>query len=252
MKAGEKPLRMSAPSSDTRHRMLYRLRRRHYAEMKSLAAEGVLSAEAGLPRVLAEREQQIAKLTTDLTAWRDISMRAKAELENARKRFQREKAETIQFAAENLIRELIPVVDNLERALASAPAVVDPKALHDGIEMLVSQFLGILKANGLEAIAPDGQKFDPHFHEAVSAEEREDIEDNLVLSTMQKGYILRGRVVRPAMVCVGRAVRRPAAVEEVQPVGTSGEETLADFEDLQRAREDAAGEEPSDSSNPPA
>jgi len=261
LKAGRKAPGPSAAPDKVNHRLRYRLRRKHYAEMPALPVGKESAAHSSIAHVLAERGQQIAKLTTDIATWRDVALRAKAELENARKRFQREKVETIQFATEHLIKELIPVVDNLERALASALGVQDPKALHDGIIMVIDQFIAVLRANGLEIIAPEGQRFDPHFHEAVSAEEREDVEDNQVLGTFQKGYILRGRVVRPAMVRVARAVRRPVPADEPHPAeatealgspGMAGEETIADFDDTSQVSEDQVPGEPSGESDPSA
>jgi molecular chaperone GrpE len=223
-------------------RLSYRLRRKHYADAVGPdAAPKAAAAPPTVARILAEREQQIAKLTEDNAALRDLALRARADLDNARKRFQREKADIIKFATEQLLRELVAVLDNLERALASANGGADAKAVHDGVQMVLDQFSGILRAHGLEPIASDGQPFDPHFHEAVSTEEREAAMDNQIVATFQKGYLLRGRVVRPAMVRVARAVRpaptrtptpAPApATEAIAPSAVTGEETIADLDD---------------------
>jgi molecular chaperone GrpE len=172
--------------------------------------------DAALQRQIAERDQQIEKIEGENANLREVALRARAEVDNARKRLRREKAEAIKYANETLTGELVVVVDNLERALESAGGASDAKAIHDGVEMVHNQFLSILQNHGLEPIVPDGQTFDPRFHEAVSAEERDDVADNTIIETLQKGYMLRGRVVRPAMVRVARAVATPEpAIEEV-------------------------------------
>ncbi len=233
MKARETVLRQNPCDRARAYRLQLQRRRARYREMAAESARRTTGADRSLARTLAEREMQIAQLTKETAQWRDLALRSRADLENARKRFQREKHDITQFATEQLVRELIPVIDNLERALAAASTATDPKSIHDGVQMLLDQFVGILRANGLELIQPDGQTFDPHFHEAVAAEEREDIADNQILETFQKGYILRGRVVRPAMVRVGRRIQKPAAEEAPagMPVATGSEETLADFEE---------------------
>lgn len=199
-------------------RLYYRLRRQRYSEMTATSGTDDVVRERAATHKLAECERQIAKLDTDLAGMRDLAMRARAELDNARKRFKREKAETIKYANERLLRDLIGTVDNLERAIESAENAKDVKGLRDGVTMVFNQFIGTLQQKGLEIIASDGQIFDPHFHEAVSTEERDDIEDNQIIGTLQKGYILNGRVVRPAMVRVARAKLKPleALPQEVE------------------------------------
>jgi molecular chaperone GrpE len=257
MGARKKPLRPVLPAEHVSRRLSYRLRREHYAEMgQSEAAPATETPPPAVSRVLAEREQQIAKLTQDNAALRDLVLRARADLDNARKRFQREKSETVKYATEQLTRELVVVLDNLERALQSADSGADVKAVRDGIQMVLDSLLGILQSNGLQVIASDGHMFDPHFHEAVSADEREDAVDNQIVATFQKGYMLRGRVVRPAMVRVGRALRlappvaEPAAAESeaiapaaVTPAAT-GDETIADLDDLPQTPAPSAAEPP--------
>ena len=214
-------------------RLRYRLRREHYAEMSKLAeAEGKEVEPPAVSRTLAQREQQIAKLTADNAALRDLALRARADLDNARKRFQREKADTIKFANEQLVRELLGVLDNLERAIVSVDGALDVKAVHDGVQMVFDQFAGILQGAGLEVVDPAGRPFDPHFHEAVSTEERDDVPEHTVVATFQKGYVLRGRVVRPAMVRVARAVQ-PAPAPPAEPAAEAApvaEETPAEPE----------------------
>jgi molecular chaperone GrpE len=249
MARGEQPLALQGTPDIANHRLRYRLRRAHYVGAAARPLEPEAPTESAVSRILAEREQQIAKLTTDKTTLHDLALRARAELENARKRFQREKSETIKFANEHLVREFIVVADNLDRALESAENVTDAKALHDGVKMVLDQFLGILKANGVEVIAPNGQLFDPHFHEAVAREDIEGIEDNTIVGTVQKGYMLRERVVRPAMVRVGRAVRPRTPADDLKAAARLDvEETLADFDDQPCASENAE-DQPSNESD---
>jgi len=202
-------------------RLKYRLRRASYAERDARAEESVEVADPAIMRAKAKLEQQVAALDQDNARLRDIAMRARADLDNANKRFQREKAETVKFANERLVRDLIPVLDNLERAISSAEACTDAKIICDGVHMVLNQFLGVCRKSGLECVVADGQQFDPHFHEAVGTEECEDVADGQVLATLQKGYILKGRVVRPAMVRVARAVRRTVQAEEAVAVAPS-------------------------------
>lgn len=221
-------------------RLRYRLRRSRFSDHAVYPGERNSGHDPALTRQLADREKQVKKLTADNTSLRDLALRARAELENARKRLEREKAEAIKYANERLVGELVGVVDNLERGLESAADIEEAKPLHDGIRMVMDQFLGVLSSNGLEVIAPDGQHFNPHFHEAVAAEEREDVEDNVILGTFQKGYVLRGRVVRPAMVRVARAAPRPEPSAEAVPApDPDSVETLADIDEASRSLEAA-------------
>jgi len=247
MKAEGKSLRAREFVENASGRLYYRLRREYYAKMSELAAAG--EKGAALPRImrtLTEREQEIAKLTADLAAMRDLALRARADLDNSRKRFQREKAETIKYAAEQLVGELIVVLDNLERAVASAISGADVAGVREGVQMVLDQFLGILRANGLEIIPSDGQQFDPHYHEAIGTEEREDVVDNQVVATVQKGYTLRGRVVRPAMVRVGRAVCPAPAADVVATPPPEIEGIPAAMEEVAQEQTEQAGEEASD------
>jgi len=227
-------------------RLHYRLRRERYQEMKS-EERGVSSFIRDVLGVLEDRDQKISDLTKEKEQLRNLAIRARADLENARKRFQREKEETIKFANEKLVRELILVVDNLERALASSSETSNAQAIYEGVKMVLDQLLSMLRAHGVEVIESDGKKFDPHFHEAVTTEEREDVEENQIIETFQKGYILSGRVIRPAMVKVARAASRPvaAAAGAEKTPDPDSEETLADFDDLPKEKAqqpEAAGE----------
>jgi molecular chaperone GrpE len=137
-------------------------------------------------------------------------LRRQADLENARKRLEREKEEFFKFAAADLIRKMLPVLDNLERAY-SASVETEDEGLREGIRLVQQQFLDVLKKEGLEPVEALGKKFDPNEHEAVFREEVEDRETDEVTEVLQKGYFYRGRLLRPAMVKV--AVRVAAGGE---------------------------------------
>jgi len=170
--------------------------------------EGVaqpVSADEGTDALRAEVERM-----------REMYLRKLAEFDNFRKRTERERDELKQTAAEDLIREMLPVIDNFERALQHA-GNGDPDSFRQGVEMIARQFVDLLQKEGLEAVNPQGARFDPELHEAVDRVEDSEHEPGSVVSVLVKGYTLRGRLVRPAMVSV--------AVESTTPSGTAGAET---------------------------
>jgi molecular chaperone GrpE len=132
----------------------------------------------------------------------DRLLRTTADFENFKKRAERERLEHIKFANEDLVRELLPVVDNLERALASLESAKDTEAIRKGIEIVLEQFYTILKKFGLTSYTSVGEKFDPTRHEAVEQVESTEHEANTVIDEFQKGYFLNGRLLRPALVTV--------------------------------------------------
>lgn len=127
-------------------------------------------------------------------------LRLQADFENFRARTERQRAETVAFANEGLITKLLGVLDNLERAMASG-SPEDP--VIQGIKLVYDEFLRILEAEGLEEIPADGE-FDPSLHHAVMMEESEDVPSDHITETLQKGYRLKDRVIRPAMVKVAK------------------------------------------------
>jgi len=127
-----------------------------------------------------------------------------AEFENFKKLKAKEKQEVLKFGNETLLQELIPVLDNMERALEHSAHADDVKAIEEGVRITLNQFLKVLDKAGVERIEAVGQKFDPNVHEALYQEERDDMEPDTVVSEVQKGYLLNGRVVRPARVSVSK------------------------------------------------
>jgi molecular chaperone GrpE len=154
-----------------------------------------LTPEGQLAAATAERDQ-LALEKADL---QDRLLRARAEFENARRRLERERSEFIQFAAMDLVRELIPVLDGFERALKSE--TVD-KDYGKGVELIYQRLLDTLVRLGLEPIEALGQRFDPKRNQAVERVRTEEADDQTILGEFQRGYNFKGKLLRPAMVKV--------------------------------------------------
>jgi molecular chaperone GrpE len=138
----------------------------------------------------------------ELQALQDKHLRLAAEFENYKRLAQRDQRELSRFANEQILKELLPVVDNLERAIKSAKASHNTDTLIQGVELTLKQFLESLSKFGVRPITSAGQPFDPSRHEAVSRIESGDVPENTVVEEYQKGYLLHERVLRPAMVAV--------------------------------------------------
>ncbi|MBD3585014.1 nucleotide exchange factor GrpE [Salinimonas sp. HHU 13199] len=133
-------------------------------------------------------------------------LRARADMENARRRAEAEVEKARKFALERFAGELLPVVDNLERALEAGDSSNDAvKPLLDGVEMTQKSFISTIEKFGVKTIDPQGEAFNPELHQAMAMQESADHEPNTVMTVMQKGYELNGRLLRPAMVMVARA-----------------------------------------------
>jgi len=155
---------------------------------------------------IAELEQALAASQAKVEEQQDAVLRAKAEMENARRRADAEVEKARKFALERFAGELLPVVDNLERAIGAADAeneVVKP--LLEGVEMTHKSFLDTVQKFGLELVDPAGEAFNPELHQAMSMQESAEHAPNTVIAVMQKGYALNGRLLRPAMVMVSKA-----------------------------------------------
>jgi molecular chaperone GrpE len=162
--------------------------------------EADLGAELGLRGDQLQAELQAAR--QEAAEHLETAQRVRAEFENYRKRVARDQAEMAARAGERLISELLPVLDNLERAIDHVTAGGDLKQLLQGVEMVHKQMLGVLGKEGVEVIDPFGQPFDPAQHQAVGQREDASVPEGTVVEVYQKGYSLAGRVIRPAMVVV--------------------------------------------------
>ena len=151
-------------------------------------------------------EEQLADAQAQVAAQREQMLRALADAENARKRYQAEAASSQKYAIERFAESLLPVMDSLEAALANQAA--SPEALRDGVNLTLRQLSQALEKARITTIAPvPGERFDPHRHQAVAAVEA-DSEPNTIVSVMQKGYHLHDRILRPALVTVAKAVEK--------------------------------------------
>ena len=150
-----------------------------------------------------ELMEQLARKSEEVEELNSKYLRISADFQNYKRRVEKEKSELYSFANEKLILELLPTVDNMERAVKSISEDVNKdEAVTKGIEMILQQFLDTMKNNGLEEIIALGEDFDPNRHHAVMQEASESEETNKVLEVYQKGYTLNGKVIRPSMVKV--------------------------------------------------
>ncbi|TYO96817.1 molecular chaperone GrpE [Geothermobacter ehrlichii] len=158
----------------------------------------------------------------------DLYLRSQADMENFRKRMQREKQEMARFANEGLLRELLPVMDNLQRAVDHArEEQAEATALLEGVEMTLSQFARTLEKFGVTPVEAIGKPFDPSCHEAMGQVVSEEVPPNTVAQELQKGYRLHDRLLRPALVMVSKAPETGASVEAEAATG-AGEESETD------------------------
>ena len=148
-----------------------------------------------------EPPAKIEKLKEELASLYDRLLRKQAELDNFRKRTQRERGEFRQIANEGLIRELLPVLDGFERALKQRDPAV-PESFYEGMELIHRQLNAVLERAGLEAMETAGQLFDPHFHQAVETVEDPGRRDQEIVDELQRGYSFNRRLLRPAIVRV--------------------------------------------------
>ncbi len=167
--------------------------------------EGVPEAgDQDIAKRLEEKEKETA-------ANYDRYLRAVADLENYKKRMAREHAELVKYGNEKLIKDLLPILDSLDRALkqtSDAPAEV--RAFSDGLKLIEAQFMACLQKHGVEKIEARGKDFDPNFHQAVMMIESEEFEDNKVIEEFETGYLLNGRLLKPAKVSVSKRVVKSA------------------------------------------
>jgi molecular chaperone GrpE len=158
-------------------------------------------------------QDELDKLRQDYADILDKYMRLHAEFDNFRKRSSKEKTEFVKFANEGLILELLSILDNFERGIRSAEQKKDFDLLHQGVDMISKQLHSLLEAKGLVRIKAVGQKFDPHQHEPMEVVESDE-KDDVVIEEMQPGYLLNGRIIRPAKVKVARKKQEEITEEE--------------------------------------
>lgn len=158
---------------------------------------------------LAKLQEQLTQAEEKASKHWDELLRAKADLENTRRRLQRDVENAHKYAVEKFIQDLLPVIDSLEMGINAAKEVdADIHKVKEGNELTLKMFNDCANKFGVEAIDPKGKPFNPEYHQAMSMQESSEQEPNTVLAVMQKGYLLNGRLVRPAMVIVAKAVEK--------------------------------------------
>jgi molecular chaperone GrpE len=166
----------------------------------------------GAPATQQEEEsKEFEALTAERDEYLSLAQRTKADFENYRKRVARESAEADVRGRADLAKSLLPVLDNLERALAAAEPIdreIAPNHLVHGVKLVYEELAGVLRGAGIESYSPTGEAFDPDWHEAMMTQPGE---EGQVLEVLEKGYRLNGQVLRPARVVVGAEQRPPAS-----------------------------------------
>lgn len=182
------------------------------ADMPSAEAPSAEETPTGddLATLLEQKEAEIQSL-------KDKLLRQAADMENTRKRLERDRAEAIAYANESLIRELLAVVDNLERAIQHAEQDTDKHTLLEGVKMTHKHFLDTLARFGCRPFESQGKDFDPCFHEAILQQESDEHPSNTVIQEFQKGYTLHDRLLRPALVAVSKGTRTATCSRESEP-----------------------------------
>jgi len=173
--------------------------------------EAASAAQGGTPG--GDLEGALAEAREAVEKARDQALRAQAEIENVRRRAQRDVESAHKYALERFSADLLPVIDSLERAVevaGSEAAAANPAAIAEGVGLSLKLFLDTLGKSGIVRVDPLGQPFDPNLHQAVSMVESATAEPGSVVQVLQPGFTLHGRVVRPAMVMVAKAKSAPA------------------------------------------
>ena len=147
-------------------------------------------------------EEEVARLQSALDEQQQKWLRAQADFDNFRRRTQKEKDQLGKYASMKLIMELVPVIDNFERAMTSVPQHAEAESFVKGIDMIFRQLDQVLKGEGLIVMETVGHPFDPEFHQAIMQVESEEHEEGIVVEEVQKGYMLKDKVLRPASVKV--------------------------------------------------
>lgn len=149
-------------------------------------------------------DQEMARMQQELEEANDMMLRLAAEMDNYKKRTAKERESLIKYAGQNIIQELLPILDNFERAIESANKSKDFSSFLEGVEMIYRQMSEALERKGIIRIDAVGKCFDPNIHEAVMQVASEEHPENIVVEELQKGYMLHDRVIRPSMVAVSK------------------------------------------------
>ncbi len=170
--------------------------------------ESAEAEEAPVAEVMEEGPSELEKAQQEAKDLRDEMLRMRAETDNLRKRLQREKQDSVQFANERLIKQLIPIFENLDRALKAPDTNIE--SLKEGVQLTSNQLLALFKKENVEPLQAVGEPFDPSVHEVLSQIESNDHDENTVIEEFSKGYRMNGRVLLPARVVTSK---KPAQEE---------------------------------------
>lgn len=157
--------------------------------------------EETIEDIVAIKDEEIGKLQAEVEDWKQSYLRKQAEFQNFTKRKEKEMEELRQFASEKIVTKLLDGLDNLERAIQASEATKDFDGLVKGVEMILGQLKGIMETEGVEPIKAEGT-YDPVFHHAVMVEDNPEFANDEIILELQKGYTMKGKVIRPSMVKV--------------------------------------------------
>lgn len=187
-------------------------------DQSNSSTESAAQTEAPLHESEDEKTVLLTKLSekeAEAKANYDLYLRERADLENFKRRMQREQAEAVRYANEPLIRDLLPVLDNLERAVGHAQeGGGNGQSLAEGVSLVMRSFLDTLEKYGISRVSAKGEPFDPAKHEAMAQAERADLAPNTVVDEYCPAYLLHGRLLRPAMVTVAKAPTEEKKTEQ--------------------------------------
>jgi molecular chaperone GrpE len=176
------------------------------AQSPDAAESAIAGAELDSAASPEQLREQLEQSQVELAEAKEQALRAVADAQNARRRAEKDVTNARRYALEKFVQELLPVIDNLERAMESAqPEELADSTMRQGIELTLKSFFDVLKRFNVEPVEPVAEPFDPQLHEAISMVKNAEVEPNTVLNVVQKGYTLNGRLVRPAMVVVSSA-----------------------------------------------
>ncbi len=173
-------------------------------EVEANGQEQAHEAQAQVPDEITGLLQENERLKMEIQESSDKVVRATAELDNIRKRTSRDIENAHKYALERFVNELLPVVDSMELGINASQSAQDIESLREGMDLTLKMLFDCMGKFGVKTIDPAGEKFDPEWHEAVSMQELEGSEPGQVVTVIQKGYELNGRLVRPAMVVVAK------------------------------------------------
>jgi molecular chaperone GrpE len=172
------------------------------------------------------RDAIVDTLKAEVAELKDRVLRTHAEMENMRKRSEREKADTLKYAVSRFAQDMLSVGDNVQRAINAVPpeaAEQDPvlKSFLEGVTMTERELLNVFERNGIKRMSPQGEIFNPHHHQAVMETQNPEVPSGTVVQVLQPGYLIEDRVLRPAMVVVAKGGAKAPQPESAQPEGAN-------------------------------